>query len=137
MEMVEMIRCSLSKDPKKSGETRYVPAEIFQMWRFLMERVHQMHIKDPRLSMWVAEEFYAPTHDKEPAEAVIEIRFRYLDIGEVGRIVTRYFPESEFDFIFEKFRKHFPDQTRMEEMTRRRGFYLSGASAKALIAKGG
>lgn len=132
MKAVEMVRCYLSKQKGEKGSVRYVPADIYEMWRFLMERVHRMSVHDIEVSLWVQEEYYDPEADAEPVDCVVEVRFRYLDMGEVGRIVTRYLPESGFDEIYDQFLKHFPDEAKTQEMTRTRGFYLAGASSKPL-----
>ncbi len=135
MNSIEMIKCFLSNEPDNTGDVRYIPADIFDMWRFLMERVHTMAVSDPAISLWVSEDVYDKDHDSQPADAVIEIRFRYMDMGEMGRVVTRYFPETQFESIYSMFRNHFPDEQRMEETTRRRGFFLGGASARPVTKK--
>jgi hypothetical protein len=135
MPRVEMVRCFLTRETTEQGDARYIPADIYDMWCFLMQRVHQLEINAPSISLWVAEDVYKAQHAEEPSESVIEVKFRYLDMGEVGRLVTRYFPEDGFDEIFGMFRRHFPDDDRMQEMTRRRGFFLAGSSARPLTER--
>ncbi|MDP8225798.1 MAG: hypothetical protein P9L99_20730 [Candidatus Lernaella stagnicola] len=134
MNSIEMMKCLLSNDESAGdgGNVRYIPVDIFDMWRFLMERVHGLQVNDALISMWVPEEEFDTAEHGEKKDAVVEVQFRYMDIGEVGRTVTRYFPEDDFDGIFGTFRRHFPDDDRMKELKRRRGFFLAGAIARSL-----
>ena len=56
METIEIVRCKVAKNPGEEGSVRYIPLEIFEMWRFLMERVHSLLVIDPIISVWVPEE---------------------------------------------------------------------------------
>jgi hypothetical protein len=136
MSMVEMVRCEVGKDSQGRGDVRYVPAEIFVMWRYMMEGVHRLQVKAPRVSVWLPKDHESRRWRDEPAEAVIEVRFRYRDLGDTGRVVTRYFPEQGFGQIYRTFRRHFPDDARIEEMTRRDGYFLSGSSVRLLPDNG-
>ena len=125
MDAIEMIKCHLAKDSNHNGDVRYVPLEIYEMWRFLMQRVHKLVVRDPHVSVWVPTDPYAGGDGPEATETVIEIHFKYLDNKNVRRPVTRYFPEENFEQIYAYFRKHFPEESKMEGVTRRKGYYFN------------
>jgi hypothetical protein len=130
MESIEMVKCFLARNAGDEGSVRYVPLEIFQLWRFLMERVHRLQVTNTTVSLWVPQEdFDAGEPDAAGAqpEPVIEVKFQYLESAEVGRPVTRYFPEANFDQIYQYFRRHFAEDAVMEGAQHRKGYYLAGA----------
>lgn len=131
METIEMIKCHLADNPDDPGSVRYIPLEIYAMWRFLMQRVHNLVVNNPTVSVWIPADSFEKQGQSEPPEQtdiVIEIKFRYMESENIGRPVIRYFPEENFDHIFGFFRKHFPNETKMEGVQRRRGYYLSASA---------
>ena len=128
MESIHMVRCFLSKMDEENGDVRYVPLEIFTLWRFLMERVHNLKVYKPEVSVWVPQNGPDASVDRNAPEPVIEVRFQYIERGGVGRPVTRYFPENNFDMIYGYFRRHFSEEKIMEGVQHRKGYYLSGAT---------
>jgi hypothetical protein len=125
MESINMVRCFLSKNQDEAGDVRYVPLEIFTLWRFLMERVHNLTVQKPFVSVWVPEDHLDPKLAADSRNAVIEVRFRYIERGGVGRPVTRYFPEENFDLIYGYFRRHFSEENIMEGIQHRKGFWIN------------
>lgn len=131
MESLEMIKCYLARDPQEKGTVRFVPLEIYEMWRFLMERVHHFTVQEPRVAYWVTKEYYddLPLEEKRyHAEPVTEIRFKYMESNDMGKPISRYFPDENFDEIYGYFSKNFPDESRMEGIHRRAGYYMEGKS---------
>jgi hypothetical protein len=124
MESINMVRCFLSKNNEESGDVRYVPLEIFTLWRFLMERVHNLTVNAPVVSVWVPEFAYDQSPENKSAEPVIEVRFKYSERGGIGRPVTRYFPEDNFEQIFGYFKRHFNESNIMEGVQHRKGYYI-------------
>ena len=135
MEKIDMVRCFLSRKPEESGDIRYVPLEIYTLWRFLMERVHNLYVQGPVVSVWIPEEMQEDAAKGEKAETVIEVKFKYMERETVGRPVTRYFPEENFDQIFGYFRKHFSEENILEGIHHRKGRYLGGETAKPYVSK--
>ena len=135
MEKIDMVRCFLSKEPEESGDIRFVPLEIFTLWRFLMERVHNLHVQSPVVSVWIPKEMQEDAAKTEKVESVIEVSFKYMERESVGRPVTRYFPEENFDRIFGYFRKHFSEENILEGIHHRKGCYIGGESAKPYAPK--
>jgi len=135
MEKIDMVRCFLSKKPEESGDIRYIPLEIFTLWRFLMERVHHLHVQDPEVSVWIPEKAGGDAAEGGNDKSVIEVSFKYMEREGVGRPVTRYFPEDNFDRIFGYFRKHFSEKNILEGVLHRKGRYLGGERAKSYVPK--
>ena len=125
MESINMIRCYLSKNPEEKGDVRYVPLEIFTLWRFLMERVHNLTVQSPFVSVWVPEDSVDQKLSTDTREPVIEVRFKYIERSGVGRPVTRYFPEDNFDMIYGYFRRHFTEENIMEGVQHRKGYWIN------------
>lgn len=122
MESIEMIKCFLKRDVEHPGYVRYIPLEIYELWRFLMERVHGLAVTYPQISKWVPSE--EGVHDAPSGtEVVIEIKFKYMQVPGTRKPVIRYFPEKDFDGIYGYFKTHFPDDSKMEGISKRKGSY--------------
>ena len=66
MKKVEMVRCFVTsptpnpKNPEHTEKTvRYIPSDIFRLWRYLMEEVKGFEVHEPVTSFWVDEEMYS------------------------------------------------------------------------------
>ena len=73
-----MVRCHLDgaeDDPAR--EERYVPAEQFDLWRYLMETKHLRAVTVDEVSVWVPEtpEVVDETIDADALHPVLRIRF--------------------------------------------------------------
>jgi len=135
MDSVQMVRCFLSRDPKENGSVRYVPLEIYEMWRFLMQKVHLLTVQEPVVSTWVATGDDYGKSDPDNVETVIEIKFNYRDKNNVGKPVVRYFPEVNFDQIYGYFRQHFPEESKMEGVSRRKGLFMTDRAVPYKLGK--
>jgi hypothetical protein len=124
MESIEMVKCLLANGPADQGTVRYVPLEIYRLWRFLMERVHHFRIVSPVVSRWIADASLGAMKSSG-MEAVVEVRFLYQDSPNAVRPIVRYFPEQNFDEIYGYFREHFQKERVMEDVRRRLGFFLA------------
>ncbi|MCC6157961.1 MAG: hypothetical protein IT350_07895 [Deltaproteobacteria bacterium] len=136
MSAIQMVKCYLTRKSDEEGDVRYVPLEIFKMWRFLMERVHHLVVVSAEVSSWMDVDEYRSRggelaeHSPEP---VIQVRFDYVESGGVTHPVVRYFPEDNFDVIYGYFRHHFSDEHIMEDVRRLHGQYLGGPAAVPYI----
>ncbi|HPM78594.1 MAG TPA: hypothetical protein PK961_16005 [bacterium] len=127
MDAIEMVKCFLRKPGEEERSIRFVPLEIFGLWRVLMVRVHGFALLDPEVSRWIPDEseyqIYTPEMESE-AERVVEISFKYVESGRPDRPIVRYFPSAEYQDIIGFFRSHFPDESKMEGVLQRKGRYL-------------
>lgn len=136
METIEMVKCFLAKTDDEQGGTRYVPFEIYELWRFLMERVHYLIVKSPTVAIWMpVQAFETLSDDEKPdiIETVIEIKFKYHQSQNTSKPVVRYFPEENFDTIFGYLRAHFPDDKKMEGIQKRLGYFFASESVPYII----
>lgn len=131
MEAIEMVKCFLTRTEDEPGSVRYIPFDIYELWRFLMEKVHKLQVVDPQVAIWMPEAYFDDLSDDDKpdqSEAVIEISFKYMQDGKLGKPVVRYFPEENFDNIYGFLRNHFPDDSKMEGVRKRKGYYFTSES---------
>jgi hypothetical protein len=134
MKKVEMVRCYVTSPdpqlPNPEGEektVRYVPSDIFRLWRYLMEDVKGFSIHDVVTAFWVDEEMYSKeraTYQDHATDPVIEVSFVYTRDSEVGRPVVRYFPQLHLDVILGFFMKNFSDEYIKGGMQRANGYFV-------------
>lgn len=119
MKKIEMVRCMV-RSPRRSvrsrepeASQRYVPSEIFRLWRYLMEQVKGFMVFDVVTGVWVDQEMLKKDGIQrfvDQADKVIELSFSYCRETNVGRPVIRYFPEKGFHEIIDIFIKNFSKQ---------------------------
>jgi hypothetical protein len=114
MKKVEMVRCYVTSPGEKNPEAtvRFVPSDIFRLWRYLMEDVKGFSVVDAATSFWVDEDMYSRergVYGEHQIESVIEVSFVYCRDSEVGRPVIRYFPHDQLETILGYFMKNFSE----------------------------
>lgn len=112
----KIVKCLVrNKDDKDAPPTsRYVPLEIFNLWKFLMEERHSFDISGPVTSLWfekgaASESSYAGI-EYEPVNQV-EL-FYFSDNDGMLHQEVRYFPSSDpagYNRIKEAFAAHYRD----------------------------
>jgi hypothetical protein len=127
MARVDLVRCVVAspREPERR-QIRYVPADLFDLWRHMMERRHGFAVGEVSAAPWIDQASYARAAGTLPPhapEAVIEVRFLYPDPGPVARQVLRYFPKEEYDGIREYLVAHF-DPARRQDVTETPGVFL-------------
>jgi hypothetical protein len=120
MKKVEMVRCFVVSPEPQPGNpeheektVRYVPGDVFRLWRYLMEDSKGFGVQQPVTSFWVDEEMYSrerALYGEHTVEKVVEVSFIYCRDTEVGRPVVRYFPQAHFENILSFFMKNFSDE---------------------------
>jgi len=134
MKKVEMIRCYVASphpnpDNPESQErsVRYVPSDIYRLWRYLMEEVKGFTISQPLLSFWVDEEMYSKdksVYGEHSMEKVVEVSFLYYRESDVGRPIIRYFPHEHLENILNFFLKNFSEDYIQGAMNKAAGFFI-------------
>jgi len=133
MKKIEMIRCAV-RSPNKANNTfyeekslRFVPLEIFRLWRYLMEQVKKFEVSEVVTGYWMDE----PTFSKEKGsfgntepDPVFEVFFTYTRDTKVGRPVIRYFPKERFERIMEIFLGNFSEEYIHGGTRLTRGFFV-------------
>jgi len=134
MKKVEMIRCYVTspkpnpKNPESTERTvRYIPSDIYRLWRYLMEEVKGFEVHDTVTSFWVDEEMYSrekASYGEHDSQKVVEVSFLYYRDTEVGRPVTRYFPLAHLESILNFFMKNFSERYMQGGMQKRPGYFI-------------
>lgn len=131
---IDMVRCYIKSpfpqrdNPEGLGsQVRYIPKEIFRLWKFLMTNVKKFEISHEEHSFWVDDEGYAKekaSFQKHKAEKVIQIHFRYYKNVEGGRPVIRYFPYAYFNQIMQFFMRNFSDDHIQNDAEKITGYFV-------------
>ena len=134
MKKIEMYRCMVrspqagKRGNKDSASIRYIPSEIFRLWRYLMEQIKGFEVFDVSTGIWLDEELFEKSkkdYTEKKTEKVIEISFNYCQDTNVGRPVIRYFPKEGFDEIMGIFIKNFSKQHIRGGTSQSAGFFMS------------
>jgi len=115
----------------KSASLRFIPLEIFDLWKSYMQNVHDYLVRALQVSLWVpveALEGPSPAHFAAgQREAVVNVSLK-KKVGSVTMPVERYFAEEELDKILPRFLAHYGIQaddaqcrSRVQTM---RGYFL-------------
>ncbi|MDP8223556.1 MAG: hypothetical protein P9L99_09360 [Candidatus Lernaella stagnicola] len=134
MKKVEMVRCWVSSpdnDDQSSSApptVRYVPSDIYRLWRYLMEDVKGFQIEGAETSFWVDDEMYSrekSIYGEHTTDHVTEVGFIYCRDSEVGRPVIRFFPQDQLEAILGFFMKNFPEEYIKGGLQKTNGFFVS------------
>jgi len=112
----KIVKCLVQKkdDPDQSKTPRFVPLDIFEVWKFLMKEKHGFHVSDEVTSLWfernaASESSYAGIE----YEPVTQVEIFYFS-GSDGMLhqQIRYFSssdEEEYEGVRDAFLSHYKD----------------------------
>ncbi len=110
----KIVKCFVRRNdmPDAPASPRFVPLDIFNLWKSLMEERHHFEVSDPKASLWfergaATESSYAGI-EYEPVTQVELFYFAEED-GMLHQEV-RYFPssdEADYDRIKDAFTAHY------------------------------
>ncbi len=142
MRKVKLLKCHLSRKGNRSaqgsetgnGNTRYVPVDIFNLWRHYMQNRHGFALDVPEVSYWVDDEAlmeWAEQVSPDRLETVIELSFyAYSQDVETSVPVVRYIAADDYaeskDFLL----RHYPSilappgLTHAAGLVERRGYFI-------------
>jgi hypothetical protein len=110
MSSERLVRCEVrSPGSEGPGSTRYVPAEIFGLWTYLMRTKHSFEVKSEEASLWMdveekPEAAYSETH----YDRVVEITLLfYSEKEEMFDRVRRYLPLDDYPRLKEILLSHY------------------------------
>ena len=115
----------------RPASLRFVPLEIFELWKAHMQNTHDYQVRTVQVSLWVAagaaEEAASPRDSAPPREAVVSVLLR-KKAGTASIPVERFFAEEEIERILPRFLSHYgiraDDPVGMAEVRIQRGFFL-------------
>lgn len=108
----KIVRCIVYKGgDSASGSVRYVPFDIFHLWKHLMVEKHGFEVTDVCPSLWFDVDGDPNVNYAEANyEKVIRITlWLYSEEAGMFREIRRYFPSEDYEKIKQKFLSHFED----------------------------
>jgi hypothetical protein len=109
-----LVRCEVVRPGSGGiGSLRYVPAEVFGLWTYLMESKHSFDIRDVQASLWMdveekPEAAYSETH----YDRVVEITLMfYSDKEGMFDRVRRFLPLEGYPKLKEILLSHYVKDT--------------------------
>jgi len=109
-----LVRCEVARPGSEgSGSTRYVPAEIFGLWTYLMEKKHSFEVRSQEASLWVdVEEKPEAAYSETQYDRVVEITLLfYSEKDEMFDRVRRYLPLEDYPRLKEILLSHYIKDT--------------------------
>lgn len=112
---IKLVRCRISKKkgPKKQSETRFIPYQEFDLWKFFISQHHGFTVSQEEIFLWIPKAEYDRKKDRlSRLEAVPVNRITlYFFLKKAGVLVsaTRFFPEKEYPKVKPLFLKHFEE----------------------------
>ena len=121
---IKLVQCRLSKKKgsKNKFETRFVPFQEYELWKYYMFRQYGFHISHEEIFLWLPKREFDRKKD----------RFIHLDWIPVHKVtlyfflkndgvlvpVTRFFQESDYPKVKPLFLKHFEEFQDESHMTK-------------------
>jgi hypothetical protein len=106
----KIVRCEIRRKDDGTGSTvRYVPLEIYGLWRYLMEEKHRFEVVRDETSLWIdVDESPEIAYDEPRYEPVTEVSlFLYSDPAGMYSRVSRYFPSADYEKLKSIFLSHY------------------------------
>jgi hypothetical protein len=108
-----LVKCEVSKGAGAgAGSVRYVPSEIFGLWRHLMRSKHGFEVKEGQASLWVdVEEKPEAAYSETQYDRVLEVSLLfYSEKDGMFDRVRRYFPLEDYPRLRDVFLSHYMDE---------------------------
>ncbi|MEW6185619.1 MAG: hypothetical protein AB1585_07770 [Thermodesulfobacteriota bacterium] len=121
---VKLVRCRLSKKKgaKSRSETRFVPYQEFELWKYFISHHHGFSVSKEEIFLWLPQEEFDRKKDRlNPLEGIPVHRvtlFFFLKKAGVLVPATRFFPESDYAKVRPLFLKHFAEFQEESHATR-------------------
>lgn len=110
----KMVKCYVRHDdpPDSAASPRFVPLDIFDLWKFLMEERHRFRVSDPKASLWFERgAATASSYAGIEHEPVTQVElFYFAEEDGVLHQEVRYFPSGDgeaYDRIKSAFVAHY------------------------------
>ncbi|MFH1312024.1 MAG: hypothetical protein ABIJ00_02245 [Candidatus Eisenbacteria bacterium] len=109
----KIVRCMVSRNGSNGGEksVRYIPLEIFELWKIVMTERHEFKIDDDCISLWFDIDgdpnvTYADANYNKVVRLSLSL---YSEKHGMFKTVTRYFPSDSYHEIKPCFLSHYKD----------------------------
>ncbi len=111
MAKAKIVKCTVKRkgSPEAHPSVRYVPLEVYNLWKFLMTCKHGFEILDERVSLWFDTDGdpninYSSTNYDKVIRVCLGI---YSEKDGMFHEIVRYFPEGEYPEIKPRFLSHY------------------------------
>ena len=88
---------------------RFIPLEIFDLWKTHMQNAHDYQVRLVQVSLWVATDQDSGEASRQPAgakEPVVRVSI-FRKVSGIDVPVERYFAEEEIEGVLPKFLAHY------------------------------
>lgn len=112
---IKLVRCLLSKGKgsKRKPETRFIPFQEFELWKFFVSRQYNFTITDEEIFLWLPQEEFDRKKDRLGRLKGIRVHkvtlYFFLKNERVLVPVTRFFQDSDYTKVKPLFLKHFEE----------------------------
>ena len=112
---IKVVRCLLTKKKgtKTVSETRFIPFQEFELWKFYVSKQYNFTITNQELYLWLPQEEFERKKSRLsrlPGISVHKVTlYFFLKEEKVLVPVTRFFQESDFPKVKPLFLKHFEE----------------------------
>jgi hypothetical protein len=117
----KLVRCEIGRAGNSGGSVRFIPLDIFGMWKYLMLHKHQFEVRAAVPSLWVElEEAGGMDLEEGRIERVTEVRlYVFNDRDSMLSEVCRYVPTDEIDEVRPVLLKHYDSSSKEGGQERR------------------
>lgn len=136
MHKIKLTKCLVGRNGSSSSNhnLRYVPVDLFHLWRHYMQNQHGLTISASEVSYWVDDEAlmeWAEQVSADRLEAVIEVSFyTYSSDAQTSVPVVRYLSAEDYPARKECLLRHYPSilappgLTHAAGLVERRGYFI-------------
>ena len=135
MNRIPMVKCFVLKksDDPINKESRYIPLDVFELWKYYMQSHHKFLVLEEIDSLWIDEEEhtkYLQIYERLALEEVREIKIILFSYETQLIIpVVRYIEEENYEKIKHILLSHYSDRKKgamreIREIKERRGFWI-------------
>ncbi len=103
-----LVKALLSRQGK-SATLRFIPLEIFELWKTHMQNTHDYQVRLVQVSLWVASEEAGDALPRTPGggrELVVRVSIS-RKVSGIDVPAERYFAEADLDRVLPKFLAHY------------------------------
>jgi hypothetical protein len=109
----KVVRCRVQKNGSGPAvqSIRYVPLDVFDLWKHLMTCRHGFEILEEQVSLWfdIDGDPNVSYSDADYEKVLRLSMYVYSDRDHMYRKVVRYFPESDYSGIRSTFLSHYDE----------------------------
>jgi len=112
---IKLIQCRLTKKKgsKNKPETRFVPFQEYELWKYYMSRQYNVTLTNEEIFLWLPQREFERKKDRFSHVSWIPVHkvTLYFFLKNEGILVpvTRFFQESDYPKVKPLFLKHFEE----------------------------